>query len=418
MIKMTKFALTILATAGVCAQAADRRHNPLQKGNEIHRTNLLTNDQKGRLQSRVLKNRRNPERSPEQKDSGGKREPRTKKKEVATESTVTESAAEEITATVTAANEKENEIEILKNAHLHLGAAKPTTTTTRTARTGGATTRESKAGDTKPSPAKAPSNASSPSRGKSGKNGPMPSSRSKSRKDEPKSGKSNDDGPPSTICSKRLAIAFEQITALDPDDDGPFGLVAEPSDVTDLCYFMPPDERNQDFNFGCPFLFVPELGFVQGEEEYVEIFGEDAGVAFQSFVMYCQCYQGFELGCAAKIPHGPPAPSESVNGYSEYIPFSTPDDRAEYCKMVGVWNGDFDSEDVEFTPDVEDCGCFFVGQAQDMVDQCPGVELGEFFEFPEGPSDPTMMPTSTPTYVPTTDLPTLLPTVSAVPSEA
>mmetsp|Transcript_36085 Transcript_36085/g.77799 ORF Transcript_36085/g.77799 Transcript_36085/m.77799 type:complete len:419 (+) Transcript_36085:96-1352(+) len=418
MIKTTKFALTILATAGVCAKASDRRHSLLQKGNELHRRNVLTNDQKGRLQSRVLKNR-------------GKREPKVEtEKDEAAPTTTTESAAEEVTATVNvnaiAAAAKVKVEEELKNAHLHLGAAKPSETTTRTARAG-TTTRESKAGDSKHSPAKAPSNAP-PSRAKSGKNFPMPSSsRGKSRKDDSKSGKSEEDGPPSTICSKRLSIAFDQITSLDPDDDGPFGLVTEPSDVTDLCYFMPPDEQNQDFNFGCPFLFIPGLGFVQGEEEYVEIFGEEAGVAFQSFVMYCQCYQGLELGCAAKIPHGPPAPSESVNGYSEFIPFSTPDDRAEYCKMAGVWNGDFDSDDVELTPDVEECGCFFVGQAQDMVDQCPGVELGEFFEFPE-PSDPTMLPTGSPTYFPTiaTDMPTQFPTlvltgeptISALPTES
>ena len=55
--------------------------------------------------------------------------------------------------------------------------------------------------------------------------------------------------------------------------------------------------------------------------------------------------------------------------------------------MVGVWNGDFDSDIAQdFAPDVEDYGCYLVGQARDMVEQCPGVDLGAFFEFPSSPS--------------------------------
>lgn len=38
------------------------------------------------------------------------------------------------------------------------------------------------------------------------------------------------------------------------------------------------------------------------------------------------------------------------------------------------------------------CGCYFIGQAQEMVDQCPGVDLGAFFQFPENATD-TMAPT-------------------------
>lgn len=201
------------------------------------------------------------------------------------------------------------------------------------------------------------------------------------------------------VCNKRLHLAFEQITDLGPGE-GPFGVVTKPSDVTDLCEFMPPTKKEKDFNFGCPFLYVPEFGFLEGEEEYVAIFGEEAGMAFQSFVLYCQCHQGFELGCAAKVPHGPPTTTReytslstgememvTVNGYSDFIPFGKPADRIEYCKLAGVWNGDFDKDILsDLDQDVVDCGCFFIGQAQDMVDQCPGVELGAFFEFPSSPS--------------------------------
>merc|ERR1712194_773531 len=111
--------------------------------------------------------------------------------------------------------------------------------------------------------------------------------------------------------------------------------IEDPSDVTELCYFDPPSPYEGDFNLGCPFIYVPEIGFVKGVDEYKMIFGDEAGEAFQSLVMYCECFQGFELGCAAKIPHGPPASTNPqteviVNGYSEFIPFSSPGDRADY----------------------------------------------------------------------------------------
>jgi len=212
-------------------------------------------------------------------------------------------------------------------------------------------------------------------------------------------GKSAKSGGKSTgrkICNKRLSIAFKELVALGPDDRGPFGIIEDPSDVTDLCYFDPPSNEG-DFNLGCPFIYLPEIGFVKGVDEYKVIFGDEAGVAFQSLVMYCECFQGFELGCAAKIPHGPPATTREtltsqviVNGYSEFIPFSTPADRADYCEMVGVWNGDFDAEiERDFKKDVADCGCYYIGQAQDMVNQCPGVDLGAFFGFDPDAEAPT-----------------------------
>jgi len=180
-------------------------------------------------------------------------------------------------------------------------------------------------------------------------------------------------------------------------------------------------------NFGCPFIYYPPMGFIKGEEQYVDIFGEKVGEAFQALAMYCECYQGYELGCAAKIPHGPPTtmqeypertPSEViVPSYSEYIPVSTPGERTEYCKLVGVWNGDFDTDIVpELEEDVVDCGCYFIGQAQDMVDQCPGVDLGAFFDTEESPSTPTFAPSSSyPTYSPTV-FPTFAPTGSFAPT--
>lgn len=203
-----------------------------------------------------------------------------------------------------------------------------------------------------------------------------------------------------SICQKRLDIAFELISALGPN--GPFGLIEEPSDVTELCDFFPPMEDDPT-NFGCPFLYTPDIGFFQGDD-YVNELGEEPGTAFESLVLYCQCYSGHEQGCAAKIPHGPPTSVMTytddagevtkevlVPSYSEYIPHSTPGERAEYCKMVGVWNGDFmDDVVMDLTEDVAECGCYFLGMAKEMVSQCPGVDLGAFFTYPP---EPTAAPT-------------------------
>ena len=239
-------------------------------------------------------------------------------------------------------------------------------------------------------------NAKSPS------NGEVPSSPGKAPSRGPKSNKGNPIGSKSrkgtnVICAKRLDIAFEDIQVLGPN--GPFGLIETPSDVTDLCAFFPPDEGEPP-NFGCPVLYAPDVGFVSGDEYEEVLSPPEAASAFESLELYCNCYSGLELGCAAKIPHGPPTSSKVyeyvtsdgeqvtkeviVPGFSEYIPASTPGERAEYCKMVGVWNGDFPPEVADdLSDEVEMCGCYFIGQAQEMVDQCPGVDLGAFFQFPE-----------------------------------
>lgn len=240
---------------------------------------------------------------------------------------------------------------------------------------------------------------------------------------EAKAGKSRKTS--SGVCSKRLNIAFRQLRSLGPD--GPFGNISTPQDVTDLCEFVPPNDM--DPNFGCPFVYLPWMGFLEGEDYEMIFPGEEPGVAFNSFVKYCQCHQGYELGCAAKVPHGPPTGREMyedaagepkeviVNSYSEFIPFGTPADRAEYCKMVGVWNGDFDSDIVEdFSSDVTECGCFFIGTAKDMVGTCPGVDLGAFFDRTDLTDPPTYFPTAMPsTPVPSTYIPTFSPSVDPTP---
>ena len=182
-------------------------------------------------------------------------------------------------------------------------------------------------------------------------------------------------------CDKRLTTAYEQMRVL-PEV---FGAITSPSDVTKTCSFYP----TAGFNFGCPFIYFPPFfGFLDSEEMYQSAVDDAAiGTAFWSLVLYCQCYQAFDLNCASKVPHGPPSAVATydigdrfVNSYSEFIPSSTPEKRLQYCQMAGVWNGDFDSSIAsQFSSDVKDCGCYFVGTAKDMVGTCPGVDLGAYF---------------------------------------
>ncbi|KAL7530792.1 hypothetical protein ACHAXR_003679, partial [Thalassiosira sp. AJA248-18] len=378
------------------AQALERRHNLAgmnQKGTEKQKRgdkNVLTDEQKKSIQARMLKRGRggvNPgprggvavaavddtpglKKRPDRGQVSGLKKPEAPAVEDGKASAIADAIAE--------TGQGHQGKPLLQN--MMMGAAK----------------HDAKSGKGMP-PAKAPSNTPYP-----------PPTTSRGPKTEKIQGKSRKVSM--GICTKRLDIAFELITALGPN--GPFGTILEPSDVTELCEFNPPEEGD-DPNFGCPFLFVPDIGFLEGEE-FVEVLGEEPGKAFESLVFYCQCHQGYDLGCAAKIPHGPPASTASytdsegntkevmVPSYSEYIPFSTPADRAEYCKMVGVWNGDFESDVVaDFTEDVNDCGCFFAGQAKEMVGQCPGVDLGAFFVFPEE----TMAPTPDETTAPTPSIP-------------
>lgn len=98
------------------------------------------------------------------------------------------------------------------------------------------------------------------------------------------------------------------------------------------------------------------------------------------------------MGCASTVPHGPPTTiidGKETSSYSEFIPFSTPAKRAKYCKFAGVWNGDFDVQDVHVPEEVMKCGCFWVGTAQEMVGECPGVELGAFFPTAPTPTEPS-----------------------------
>mmetsp|Transcript_11663 Transcript_11663/g.21963 ORF Transcript_11663/g.21963 Transcript_11663/m.21963 type:complete len:390 (-) Transcript_11663:195-1364(-) len=191
--------------------------------------------------------------------------------------------------------------------------------------------------------------------------------------------------PPPSLCDKRRQIAFDILSQFgDPE-------LEEPSDVTTLCEFFPAPE--EPFNFGCPIFFTPDDGFLT-PDFFLSIGNVLAAQAYNALTKYCECYQGYELGCAGKIPHGPPLSTvdygeTSVSGevfipsYSEYIPFSTPATRADYCKFAAVWNGDISPDDFPLSEELEDCGCFFVTTAKDMLRDCPGVDLGAFYNTTE-----------------------------------
>ena len=183
----------------------------------------------------------------------------------------------------------------------------------------------------------------------------------------------------SGVCSKRLLDAFNSIQQL-PDF---FPGVIVPEDVTKLCSFVTPTSEDPGYNLGCPFVFLPAdytgTGvpptnvFPKGVKEYVDLFeklcGDDPicnqnaaaeGKALASVALYCSCYQGYDLGCSNKLP-------------------STPQEKDEYCKFAGVWNGDFNSTDVKLSRDTSDCGCFWISQVTNEVGNCPGADLGYYF---------------------------------------
>jgi len=189
----------------------------------------------------------------------------------------------------------------------------------------------------------------------------------------------------SGVCSKRLHEAYELGSQL------PYFDIKEMEDVTKLCSFVTPTDEAPTYNQGCPFSFEPANVFGPGDpltnffpkgvKEYEELFQKLSqkfcdsscdnlacvqsclqnaaaeGEAVASVALYCSCYQGYDLGCSNKLP-------------------STPQEKDEYCKFAGVWNGDFKSKEVKLSRETNDCGCFWISQVTDEVGNCPGVDLG------------------------------------------
>ena len=173
------------------------------------------------------------------------------------------------------------------------------------------------------------------------------------------------------ICAKRLEIAYNETMKANLEYPGLFP-VETPEDVTKLCAFIPPNA-----NFGCPFYYLPVFDgivdyFPKGVEEYVALDTENptAFTAAASIALYCSCYQGYDLGCINELP------ATFQEGIED-----------GYCEFAGVWNGDFNGEDVALSPTLLDCGCFWISEVTTEVGKCPGVDLGNFFVKPSTPSD-------------------------------
>jgi len=184
--------------------------------------------------------------------------------------------------------------------------------------------------------------------------------------------------------------------------------IEKPGDITETCYFEPPEE-GFEYGLGCTnIIFLPGVGFTTNATEADSSLTPEEQEAFDAIVQYCDCFNAYEQGCAAAIPHGPPSSTVDfgmgevgVNSYSEFIPFSSPAARAEYCIFAGIWNGDIDTDILpELDPTVQTCGCHWIGQARQMVGTCPGIELGAFFEPPLPPMTPTFSPVPTPSPPP------------------
>jgi len=142
--------------------------------------------------------------------------------------------------------------------------------------------------------------------------------------------------------------------------------------------------------------FVLDGGFLMTEFMYGIVYGPLSKAMWQHD-KYRKCHQGYELGCAAKIPY----PEESEGLGALVLLFGGPDNLLgvdvqpgdsskkwqEYCKFAAVWNGDIKYErydDIGLSPEVKECGCFFVGNAGKNVGACPGMELYAHFEGGEG----------------------------------
>ena len=171
-----------------------------------------------------------------------------------------------------------------------------------------------------------------------------------------------------SVCDHRLDILFDKLKVI--------GIVDyDEGIINNLCHYQPeglhPDLPSGP-NFGCTLGYFPGAPegsqWSKGKKEWwgslpFSIDEQDAEV-YSALEMYCECHVGIQDGCDAKIPREP--------GSKKWT---------EYCKGVAVWNGDALLEDsiAEITEEVKECGCYFIGQVQDKIDECPSVNLGEFF---------------------------------------
>ena len=169
-------------------------------------------------------------------------------------------------------------------------------------------------------------------------------------------------------CAHRLDLLHSALIDLGEDMDD--------EDIKELCHYQPEGlhpELPSGPNFGCPLGYFPEappeFQWSQGIKEFWGPFvgSEEEADVYVALEMFCECHTGIEDGCATKIPR--------EVGTKKWV---------DYCQAAGVWNGDFLLEDLShLSTSVQDelfeCGCHFVGAMRAKIDDCPGVNLGEFF---------------------------------------
>jgi len=175
-------------------------------------------------------------------------------------------------------------------------------------------------------------------------------------------------------CDYRLEILLselEDILIFDLDEE----------EINALCHYQPESvlpNLPSGPNFGCALGYNPlNPGFpwsLGKKDWYTSNFPitSDLADVYAASEMYCECHLGIDDGCAAKVTRRGDDLifHDEKNAAKEWV---------DYCKFAGIWNGDFRNDMTVLTKEVEECGCYFVSQARDMLASCPGVNLGEFF---------------------------------------
>jgi hypothetical protein len=165
----------------------------------------------------------------------------------------------------------------------------------------------------------------------------------------------------SKTCNKRRSMLHDML---------PPNIVIPEEKLYEICKY-PIDDTVP--NSSCPFVYVNGDGFSNGDLAFyakhtdnLSGFSPELRLAIE---LFCECYLGYDLGCAAKIPRqGADFASLGNNGAAAKW--------ANYCVAAGIWNGDFRASDVILSSEVKQCGCYFIGQAREQINSCPGVDLG------------------------------------------
>lgn len=165
-------------------------------------------------------------------------------------------------------------------------------------------------------------------------------------------------------------MKFFDHKGIDPAD------IKSVDDMDSLCDFNPSAAHNQ----GCWSLY--EDGVYSTSVDYFT----DASTGqvrngarnmYEAVDEMCECIVGYEHGCIARIPFYEP----NMPFFSNQVisgPANTPQNYLDFCVFAAVVNGDVDMSDASLTEDATECGCLWIDAVEEGIDDCPGVELGDF----------------------------------------